>query len=113
MRARPRPSLGDTLGRIAVQVHGCFWHQCAEHPHAPKANAEWWRLKFASIRSRDADTERMLRAAGWLPVLVWEHEDMAAAARRVRELDQERRTARLASAKITPTRHRGDDEEPW
>ena len=26
--------------RIAVLVHGCFWHGCAEHFHAPKANAQ-------------------------------------------------------------------------
>ena len=79
--------------RLAVLVHGCFWHRCPVHFHAPKANAEWWRLKFASITARDADTEQMLRAAGWLPVVVWEHEDMAVAARRVLDLDRERRSA--------------------
>jgi DNA mismatch endonuclease, patch repair protein len=77
--------------RLAVLVHGCFWHQCPEHFHAPKANADWWRQKFASIKSRDADTVRMLGAAGWLPVVVWEHEDMAVAALRVRALDRSRR----------------------
>ena len=27
--------------RIAVLVHGCFWHRCPEHFHAPTAYAEW------------------------------------------------------------------------
>lgn len=87
--------------RIAVLVHGCFWHGCPEHFHAPKANAEWWQLKLASVVARDADTERMLNAAGWLPVVVWEHEDMAAAAVRIRHLDQSRRsTARRPGSTV-------------
>ena len=77
--------------RLAVQVHGCFWHGCPEHFHAPKANADWWRLKLASITARDQDTLQMLRAAGWLPVIVWEHEDMVAAARAIHALDRRRR----------------------
>ena len=81
--------------RIAIHVHGCFWHRCPEHFHAPKANAEWWQAKFDSIVARDADTERQLRAAGWLQVVVWEHEDMAQAARRIAVQDAERRQQRL------------------
>ena len=76
--------------RIAVLVHGCFWHGCPEHFHAPKANAEWWRLKLESVQRRDADTLVQLDAAGWLPVVVWEHEDMARAALRLRDLCRER-----------------------
>ena len=79
--------------RIAVLVHGCFWHRCPEHFHAPKANAEWWRLKLASVQRRDADTLRQLEAAGWLPVVVWEHEDMAPAALRLQRLADERRSS--------------------
>ncbi len=77
--------------RIAVLVRGCFWHRCPEHFHAPQANAQWWQLKFDSVVARDADTERTLRAAGWLPVVVWEHEDAREAAARIRELDAARR----------------------
>jgi DNA mismatch endonuclease (patch repair protein) len=84
--------------RIAIHVHGCFWHRCPDHFHAPKANAAWWEAKFDSIAERDADTDRRLRAAGWLPVVVWEHEDMAAAALRIRELHASRRRARWPRA---------------
>jgi DNA mismatch endonuclease (patch repair protein) len=77
--------------RIAVLVHGCFWHRCPDHFQAPKANAEWWRLKFTSVVERDADTLRMLEAAGWLPVVVWQHEDPAEAALRIKQLDADRR----------------------
>lgn len=76
--------------RVAVLVHGCFWHGCPEHFHAPRANAEWWRLKLESVQRRDADTLVQLEAAGWLPVVVWEHEDMTEAAARLRDLCRER-----------------------
>ncbi len=76
--------------RVAVLVHGCFWHGCPEHFHAPRANAQWWRLKLESVQRRDADTLVQLEVAGWLPVVVWEHEDMAEAASRLRDLCRER-----------------------
>ena len=77
--------------RIAVLVHGCFWHSCPAHFHPPKANAQWWRLKMASIRERDADTLLRLQAAGWLPVVVWEHEDAEVAAAHLQVLSRRRR----------------------
>jgi DNA mismatch endonuclease (patch repair protein) len=80
-------------GRLAILVHGCFWHGCPEHYHATKANADWWALKLRSVQERDADTLLVLAAAGWLPVVVWEHEDMAAVALRLRDLQHERRPA--------------------
>lgn len=79
--------------RIAVLVHGCFWHGCSLHFHAPRANAEWWRLKLASVQRRDADTLQQLAAAGWLPVVVWEHEDITEVAQRLAVLVAERRQA--------------------
>jgi len=83
--------------RIAVHVHGCFWHRCPEHFHAPKANADWWQQKFDSIVARDADTDLQLRAAGWLPVVVWQHEDMPSAALGIQELHVTRRRRRWAA----------------
>jgi hypothetical protein len=77
--------------RIAVQVHGRFWHRCPEHFHAPKADADWWRLKLESVVARDAHTERQLAAAGDLPIVVWEQEDMSDAAQRLQVLDMARR----------------------
>jgi DNA mismatch endonuclease, patch repair protein len=71
--------------RVAVFVDGCFWHGCPEHATWPRNNAEFWRNKIESNRSRDLDTDARLREAGWLPIRVWEHEDVEAAAARVRE----------------------------
>jgi DNA mismatch endonuclease (patch repair protein) len=76
--------------RIAVLVHGCFWHCCPEHFVMPARNHEWWERKFAAIKHRDADTERRLIESGWLPHVVWEHESANVAAARLADLHRAR-----------------------
>jgi DNA (cytosine-5)-methyltransferase 1 len=85
----PVPSLrrrADVLfptAKVAVFVHGCFWHGCPEHARATKSNTKWWADKIAANQTRDADTQTQLLAAGWLPIIVWEHEAPKSAASRV------------------------------
>ncbi|MGB7982368.1 MAG: very short patch repair endonuclease [Candidatus Nanopelagicales bacterium] len=69
--------------RVAVLVDGCFWHGCPEHGTHPRSNAGYWRDKIAANRVRDADTDRRLIEAGWIPVRIWEHEVPSLAADRV------------------------------
>lgn len=69
--------------KIAIFVDGCFWHGCVEHRGSPKRNTDWWRLKIAENRARDADTDRRLADAGWTVIRVWEHEAAEAAAERI------------------------------
>jgi len=69
--------------RIAIFVDGCFWHGCPEHASWPKSNAQFWRDKIETNRSRDADTDRRLRASGWRVVRVWSHESACDAAERI------------------------------
>lgn len=71
-----RPDLAFPSRRIAVFVHGCFWHQ---HPHCPaaappKTRADFWREKLAANVRRDERVQEELRAVGWRPVVVWECE---------------------------------------
>lgn len=86
---RPLPGLNRRAdivfrpAKVAVFVHGCFWHGCPEHYSAPATNDGYWSAKVARNRERDADTVARLRAEGWLPVVVWEHDDPRAAARRI------------------------------
>ena len=80
-----------TAARVAVFVDGCFWHGCPEHGEQPRANAEYWRAKIERNRGRDRRADAALREAGWLSVRVWEHEDPAHAAVRIRELIEARR----------------------
>ena len=86
------------LSRIAVFVHGCFWHRCPEHFHAPQANAACGQAGFDSVFARDVDTERQSSAAGWLVVVVLQAEDLAQAAQRLAELYATRSRRRGPSA---------------
>lgn len=84
-----RPDLAFPASRVAVFVHGCFWHRCAicQLP-APKANSDFWEAKFNRNLRRDAEAERDLRRLGWRAITIWEHEiraDVDGAALRVVE----------------------------
>jgi DNA mismatch endonuclease, patch repair protein len=62
--------------RLAIFVHGCFWHRhegCARTT-APKANNAYWTQKFAENIERDARKTSELRQAGWNVMVVWECE---------------------------------------
>ncbi len=69
-----RPDLVMSGRRVAVFVHGCFWHghDCARGARQPKANADYWSAKIGRNRARDAATRDALEATGWRVVTVWE-----------------------------------------
>ena len=73
-----------TRQKLAVFVDGCFWHGCPEHGTSPRANSEWWRRKLEANHDRDLDTNAMLRERGWTVLRIWEHEEAARAAAKVR-----------------------------
>jgi DNA mismatch endonuclease, patch repair protein len=69
-----RPDLVMPGRRVAVFVHGCFWHghDCARGARKPKANADYWSRKIGRNRARDAAACAALEADGWRVVTVWE-----------------------------------------
>lgn len=69
--------------RIAVFIDGCFWHGCPQHASWPKRNAEFWRQKIETNRSRDADTNTRLQDMGWRVLRFWAHESPVEAAEAV------------------------------
>jgi len=77
------PDFALRLHRVAVFVHGCFWHGCPRHYRAPRSNAGFWRKKVACNRSRDGRSARRLRALGWSVVTAWEHDDPGSVAARI------------------------------
>ncbi|MBB1251920.1 very short patch repair endonuclease [Streptomyces sp. OF3] len=85
--------------RVAVFIDGCFWHGCPDHATWPKTNATFWREKIEKNRARDVDTDARLEAAGWIPLRVWEHESVEAAAARVIEVVQRRRDVKRQAVK--------------
>lgn len=69
--------------RIAVFVDGCYWHGCPEHYRPARANQQFWHTKIDGNKTRDAETDQLLAAAGWTVIRVWEHEVPQPAADRV------------------------------
>lgn len=72
--------------RVAVFVDGCFWHGCPKHGMNPRTNTAFWSAKLARNRERDAETDDLLRAAGWVVLRFWEHEYPAVVADRVEDV---------------------------
>lgn len=62
--------------RLAIFVHGCFWHghDCARGSRVPKANRDYWTAKVARNVARDARVRAELEADGWRVETVWECE---------------------------------------
>jgi DNA mismatch endonuclease, patch repair protein len=60
--------------RIAVFVHGCFWHMHRNCRYAkmPSTRPEFWAAKLRSNTERDRRAEDALMGSGWRVLLVWE-----------------------------------------
>lgn len=71
-----RPDVVMKGRKVALFVHGCFWHghDCARGSRQPKTNADYWVAKIERNRARDAVAEKALEASGWRVVVVWECE---------------------------------------
>ncbi len=69
-----KPDIVLASRRLAIFVHGCFWHghDCARGARVPKANRSYWTAKVASNRRRDAAACAALEANGWRVETVWE-----------------------------------------
>lgn len=71
-----RPDLVFPKHRLAVFVHGCFWHrhEGCRKATTPKSRAVFWTAKFASNIARDARQEIALKELGWRVLVIWECE---------------------------------------
>lgn len=78
-----RADLAFTRAKVAVFIDGCYWHGCPEHGTTAKTHPDYWTAKIARNRERDAETNRLLEAAGWKVVRAWEHQDPAQVALKV------------------------------
>lgn len=71
-----KPDLAWVGRKLAIFVHGCFWHghDCAEGIRKPKSNRDYWIPKIDRNQQRDAENIAALRAAGWNVLVIWECE---------------------------------------
>jgi len=60
--------------KLALFVHGCFWHghDCKRGARAPNTNADYWRAKIARNVARDAASLSALADLGWRAEVIWE-----------------------------------------
>lgn len=89
------PDLVFPSRRVALFVHGCFWHQ---HPNCrssarPKSRPDYWNRKLDGNVARDARHLVELAAAGWTALVIWECEThdpqrLAALASSIREKER-------------------------
>lgn len=70
-----RPDIAFPAAKLAIFVHGCFWHHCpACAMPTPRSNTKFWTDKFARNRARDAAKVEALQRLGWRTLTFWEHE---------------------------------------
>ena len=69
-----RPDLVFPRHRVALFVHGCFWHRHEGCPKAttPSTRPEFWQRKFDRNVERDREVRAAMRDLGWTPLVVWE-----------------------------------------
>ena len=70
--------------KVAIFVHGCFWHfhQGCRYAKMPATRADFWKAKLEANVERDRRAIEKLQAMGWRVLCVWEcaMRDAAAAA---------------------------------
>lgn len=69
-----KPDIAIKKYKIAIFVHGCFWHghENCKHAHLPKSNVEYWKEKIEKNKSRDLANWQGLKHMGWNAFVVWE-----------------------------------------
>ncbi len=60
--------------KVAIFVHGCFWHRHRDCSLArlPKSNAEFWKTKLSGNERRDQIKYSQLANLGWRVLVIWE-----------------------------------------
>lgn len=71
-----RPDLVFPSRKVAMFVHGCFWHRHkgCRYCYNPKSNIEFWEKKFKNNVTRDERTRGELKRMGWHVAIIWECE---------------------------------------
>lgn len=69
-----RPDIVLAGRRVAVFVHGCFWHRHrgCQWCSTPSSNIDFWSTKFERNIARDRQVVETLLADDWRVAVVWE-----------------------------------------
>ncbi|KQW57069.1 very short patch repair endonuclease [Variovorax sp. Root411] len=71
-----KPDIVLPRHRVAIFVHGCFWHRHSGCRLAttPASNPDFWEKKFCGNVERDAAKSALLERLGWTVLTIWECE---------------------------------------
>jgi DNA mismatch endonuclease (patch repair protein) len=67
-----KPDFVWRKSKVALFVHGDYWHGNRDTFRPPKSNVKFWRDKIKKNRERDARVAAEMRALGWTVFVVWE-----------------------------------------
>lgn len=69
-----KPDIAIKKYKIAIFVHGCFWHghEKCKYYRLPKSNYEYWQEKIEKNMKRDMDNQEKLSSMGWSVFFIWE-----------------------------------------
>lgn len=71
-----KPDITVSKLRIAIFIHGCFWHghKVCKYSHESKTRSDYWQKKIEMNIERDKKSEGMLLEMGWEVIIIWECE---------------------------------------
>ena len=69
-----KPDLSFPSRRVAVFVHGCFWHghEGCKRATLPTTRSEFWQAKIGGNKERDRRNREALEALGWQVRVLWQ-----------------------------------------
>ena len=69
-----RPDIILPRLRVAIFVHGCFWHghQNCQKGRLPKSRIGYWHAKIKTNQERDQRSIESLEQAHWQVAIVWQ-----------------------------------------
>lgn len=69
-----KPDLYFPRKKVAIFVHGCFWHhhKGCKYANIPKSNTEYWTTKMKRNQERDEFVLNTLRGLDIRVIIIWE-----------------------------------------
>lgn len=69
-----KPDIVLPRRKVAIFVHGCYWHQHrgCKLAYADRVHSQKWKKKFEDNHLRDKRVLKKLREDGWRVAVIWE-----------------------------------------
>lgn len=69
-----KPDIFFTKARVALFVHGCYWHRHinCKYAYTPKSNLDFWLPKLEKNRLHDKEVMQLLLKQNIRIIIIWE-----------------------------------------